>query len=353
MNARLKLLLGLGIGAVAARTLAVKLAERRNTISFRERNVLITGGSRGLGLVLARQLAAEGARVALCARDPVELEQAAAELRADGATVFTYACDLTQPEEIDELMASTRQTLGPIDVLINNAGVIQVGPANTMTEQDVQEALALHLWAPFRTIRAAAPEMAARGGGRIVNIASIGGEISVPHLLPYCISKFALVGYSRGITSELAKAGIFVTTICPGLMRTGSHLKAGFKGEHRKEFRWFSISASAPVLAMSAERAARQIIEACRVGRAQLTLSWPARAAVRLDALAPELMADLTRWAASLLPSASSSQTQLREGIESTSFWSPSWLTALGDRAARRNNELSREQRRGIVFEKF
>src|SRR6185503_4123757 len=119
------------------------------------------------------------------------------------------------------------------------------------------------------------PEMRARREGRIVNITSIGGKISVPHLLPYSASKFALVGLSEGLRAELAKDGIVVTTICPGLMRTGSPRNATFKGQHRAEYAWFSIGDSLPVTAMSADRAARQILTACKRGEAEVVLSVP------------------------------------------------------------------------------
>src|SRR5204863_2590958 len=120
------------------------------------------------------------------------------------------------------------------------------------------------------------PDMRARREGRIVNISSIGGKVSVPHLLPYSASKFALVGLSEGLRAELAKDGIVVTTVCPGLMRTGSPRNAQFKGQHRAEYAWFTLSDSMPFFSQSAERAARQILSACRHGEAEVVLSLPA-----------------------------------------------------------------------------
>src|SRR3978361_1009080 len=105
---------------------------------------------------------------------------------------------------------------------------------------------------------------------RIVNIASIGGEISIPHLLPYSVSKFALVALSQGLHTELADRGISVTPVCSGLTRRGSPRNAQFKGQHRKEFAWFAISDAMPVASISSHRAARQIVEACRRGDAYL-----------------------------------------------------------------------------------
>ena len=123
--------------------------------------------------------------------------------------------------------------IGQIDVLVNNAGIIQVGPLDTMTAEDFRRALQTHFWGPLNTILAVLPQMRMRKAGRIVNISSLGGRVSIPHLLPYSASKFALVGLSKGLHSELRKEGITVTTVCPGLMRTGSPRNAEFKGKHR------------------------------------------------------------------------------------------------------------------------
>ncbi|HEY1187856.1 MAG TPA: SDR family oxidoreductase, partial [Gemmata sp.] len=196
---------------------------------FRNRHVLITGGSRGLGLVLARQLAGSGARLSICSRDASELSRALGELEGAGARVAAIECDVTDRDRVRELVAVARQRNGPIDVLINNAGVIRVGPAETMRAEDYEQSLQTHFWAPLYTTLEVLPEMKARRSGRIVNVASVGGKVAVPHLLPYSAGKFALVGFSDGLRAEVARHGIVVTTACPGLMRTGSHLNAEFK----------------------------------------------------------------------------------------------------------------------------
>ena len=195
-----------------------------------------------------------------------------------------------------------RREIGSVDVLINNAGVIQVGPLETMTTAEFHEAMATHFWAPFLCIQQVIPEMRRRRQGRIVNIASIGGKIAVPHLAPYCASKFALVGLSKSMRAELVKDGIYVTTVCPGLMRTGGPRHGQFKGNHRAEYAWFSISGALPLVSMNADRAAQKILSACRYGRAEVTLSLPAKLAVTIDALAPGLTAEVTAIAARLLP---------------------------------------------------
>ena len=151
---------------------------------------------------------------------------------------------------------------------------------------------------------------------------------------------FALVGLSKGLRSELLKDGIVVTTICPGLMRTGSPRNADFKGKHRLEYAWFSISDALPLLTVSAENAARQIIAACKQGRAELVISIPAKVAVVFDSLFPEFSSQMLALTNRFLPSAGGVGAERRKGRESKSVWSPSWLTSLNEEAAVRNNEV-------------
>jgi NAD(P)-dependent dehydrogenase (short-subunit alcohol dehydrogenase family) len=248
---------------------------------------------------------------------------------------------LTQPPDIQSLFERIHREVGSVDVLINNAGIIQVGPAETMTLADYHQAMAVHFWAPLLCIEHVLPDMRRRGEGRIVNISSIGGQIGVPHLVPYSASKFALNGLSQGLRAELVKDGIYVTTVCPGLMRTGSPRQALIKGQHRAEYAWFSIGDSLPLLSMSADRAARKIISACRYGRAKVTLSLPAKLAACANTLAPELTADLSAVVDRMLPAPGGIGRAAVKGYHSTSEWSPSLLTTLSDRAAERNNELA------------
>ncbi len=132
-----------------------------------------------------------------------------------------------------------------------------------------------------------------------------------------------------------------MTTVCPGLMRTGSPRNATFKGQHRAEYAWFSISDALPVTAMQAERAARQIIDACQRGDAEIVLTIQAQIAVRFHALFPGLTADLLGLVNRLLPAAGGIGRKRAKGKDSQSELSPSWLTALGDKAAQRNNEVA------------
>ena len=302
--------------------------------------VVITGGSRGLGLVLAREFARAGSRVAICARDDQELINARSELKKLNAQVMAVRCDVTNNAEVKELMTIVEDRFGPIDVLVNNAGVIQVGPIRVMTRDDYEEAMKIHFWGPLNTILNVLPSMRRRKQGRIVNISSIGGKISVPHLVPYSASKFALVGLSEGLRAELLNEGIYVTTVCPGLMRTGSPRNADFKGQHRAEYAWFSIADSLPLVSIEAERAARQIIDACCKGQAELVISLQAKLAVVFHGLFPGLTSDLLSVVDRLLPAPGGIGTRKVKGKESTSAFSPSLLTILSERAAVRNNEM-------------
>jgi NAD(P)-dependent dehydrogenase (short-subunit alcohol dehydrogenase family) len=305
------------------------------------KTVLITGGSRGLGLVMAREFAREGARLALCARDEAELQRAQADIEKLGGEVMTVPCDVTNKDSVTQMIERVNNRFGGVDVLVNNAGVIQVGPLEVMTPEDFELAMEAHFWGPLNTILAVLPSMRARKSGRIVNISSIGGKVSVPHLVPYSASKFALVGLSKGLRAELMKDGIKVTTVCPGLMRTGSPRNADFKGKHQLEYAWFSISDALPLLTVSAENAARQIVQACKRGQAELVISVPAKVAVLFESLFPEAMSQILAVVNQLLPGAGGVGTQTMKGRDSKSAWSPSWLTTLNEDAALRNNETS------------
>ena len=307
---------------------------------LKDKTVLITGGSRGLGLVMAREFAREGSRLVLCARDEQELQQAKADVEEFGVDVMTVACDVTNRDAVNKMIADVNDQFGTIDVLVNNAGVIQVGPLEVMTMEDFERAMQSHFWGPLNTIMAVLPSMRQKKSGRIVNISSIGGKVSVPHLVPYSASKFALVGLSKGLRAELLKDGISVTTVCPGLMRTGSPRNADFKGKHRYEYAWFSISDSIPLLTVSAEYAARQVVRACKRGQAELIISVPAKLAATFDALFPEMMSQMLGLANQLLPAPGGVGTQNVKGRQSASAWSPSWLTTLSEEAALRNNEV-------------
>jgi NAD(P)-dependent dehydrogenase (short-subunit alcohol dehydrogenase family) len=339
MNNQQKFLVGLTAGAVAV-VAGSRLLRRGRAIDFADRVVVITGGSRGLGLVLARRLAAEGARLVLLARDEAELHRAAQQFPPD-VDVMTVRCDIRRRADVRAAIDTVLDRWQVVDILINNAGVIQVGPLEHMTEQDFENAMATHFWGPLHLMFETVPSMRRRGFGRIVNIASIGGRVAVPHLAPYCASKFALVGLSDAVRSELDQYGIRVTTVTPGLMRTGSPRNAEVKGNHEAEYAWFAISDSLPGVTASAERAAQQIVDACRYGDSELTITAPAKIAMVANHFMPAVVAQTMMLANRILPGVNeASGDRKKRGADSTSKWAPSVATALSERAAVVNNEV-------------
>jgi NAD(P)-dependent dehydrogenase (short-subunit alcohol dehydrogenase family) len=340
MTSDQRFIVGLAAG-VAAAFVGSRILRERRAIDFGGRVVVITGGSRGLGLVMARQLAARGARLVLLARDDRELDRARRLLEEEHrGEVIAIRCDVRRKADVRAAVAQILERCGAVDVLINNAGVIQVGPLEHMQHADFENAMATHFWGPLHLMLELMPVMRRRGFGRIVNIGSIGGRVAVPHLAPYSASKFALTGLSDAVRAELAPAGIAVTTVSPGLMRTGSPVNAYVKGQHEAEYAWFAIADALPGLSIAAERAASQILSACAHGDPELTLTLPARSAIMLNDLAPDLMARLMMMVSRLLPGSGGPEgDQAKRGRASESAWAPSWATALSDRAAVLNNE--------------
>jgi NAD(P)-dependent dehydrogenase (short-subunit alcohol dehydrogenase family) len=332
----------LGVVGAAAAAASYYLREKRR-IDFRALTVLISGGSRGLGLELARLFAHEGARVVLIARERDQLQNVAHEFKTRGGSVAALECDVRKPEDVKKTVAEIIERHGGIDVLINNAGIIQVGPMEHMQRDDFVDAMDVHFWGPFYLMQEILPHMRRRGGGRIVNITSIGGKVALPHLLPYVASKFALVGLSEGLRAELAKDGIYITTVVPGLMRTGSHLNAMFKGDHQKEFAVFSIANASPLFSTSSEKAARQIVEACRYGKAELFITPQARLLHLVNSLFPGWLAETFGVLSRVLPGPRDGEGDvLKRGWESRSRFAPSFMTRSSDRAAARNKEHPR-----------
>jgi NAD(P)-dependent dehydrogenase (short-subunit alcohol dehydrogenase family) len=269
--------------------------------------VLVTGGSRGLGYAIARELALSGARLALTSRHADELERARARLVASGcaapADVWVYPCDVSLEPTVREMVAAASAHFGRIDVLVNDAGVIMVGPLESQTLDSFHQAMNVNFFGALHATMAVLPQMLQRGEGAIVNISSIGGKVAFPHLLPYVASKFAITGWSQGLRAELAGKGIRVTTVCPGIMRTGSHIQARFTGDQEQEYRWFAAAASLPGTATSATRAARKIVRALAAGSAEISIGLQAIVAARLSNVAPELTASLLSLANASLPS--------------------------------------------------
>lgn len=306
---------------------------------------LVAGASRGLGLLVARELAAAGHRTVICARDAAELDRAVETMAGWGYAARAEVCDVADHLAVERLVDEVTREEGPVEVAVHVAGVIQVGPLTAVTREHFEQALDIMTWGPINLALAVLPGMRERGRGRIATVASIGGLVSVPHLLPYSTAKFAAVGFSQGLRSELAGTGITVTTIVPGLMRTGSHLHAQLTGDQAAEYAWFAPGASMPLISIDAERAAAQMVRAVLAGRGTVLITPLAKVGGRVAGLAPATTAAVLGLVARLLPKAPPGDTATVEGHEARArLDSPvvERLTTWGTRAAERFNETLR-----------
>ena len=303
---------------------------------------VVLGGSRGLGLLIARELLTRGHRVVVAARDGDELERAAATL-ADWGPVSTQRCDVRDRHEVGELVGRVEHTVGPIEVLVTVAGVIQAAPVESLVLHEFEDAMDTMAWGPIHAAMTVLPHMRRRGHGRIGTVTSIGGMVSPPHLLPYATAKFAAVGFSDGLAAALSGTGVTATTIVPGLMRTGGHEHARFGGDAPAEYAWFAPAASLPLVSVDADRAARRIVDAVLAGRPMVVLTPLAWLGIRVRGLAPATTTRVLGLVGRLLPDAPGRVgARTAEGHEAARRLGSSLvdrLTTLGERAARRNLE--------------
>lgn len=323
------------LAAAAAAVAAKEAWTRAHELDLTGKVAVVTGGSRGLGFALCRELLRQGARVATCARGEEQLEVARRKL---GGDVLAVPCDVGDRAQVEAFLSEVERELGPVDVLVNNAGVIAVGPWQTQTLDDFRELMDIQFWGTVHATYAVLPGMVERGGGRIANVTSVGGKVSVPWLLPYNCAKFAAVGFSEGLRAELAETGVKVTTVVPGLMRTGSHLAAFFKGDRAGlEYGLFAPLSATPATTVSPERAARRIVAAIRRGDPELTLGLHAKLAARANGVAPGAVAAVLALVARALPEVHGTHRRRGSDIESPVDRSP--LTAPGRAAAQRLNQ--------------
>jgi short-subunit dehydrogenase len=333
-----------GIAVITAGLTAFKLLQASRSRDLNGEVVLITGASRGLGLLLAREFAQKGCRVAICARVQEELDAAQSQLQEWHIEVLALLCDVTEQTQVDALIKTVTTTYGRIDMLINNAGTIQVTPIQSASLGDFEQAMGTMFWGGLYTTLAVLPHMERQGRGQIVNITSIGGKVAVPHLLPYVAAKFAMTGFSEGLSAELSGSGIQVTTIIPGLMRTGSYLNALFKGHQQEEFRWFGLSDNLPLLSMDAEVAARSILQAVQRGETEYILTLPAKSLARFYGLLPNFAIRLIGLSTRLLLPAPIHNPIQERGMEIEHRMNERlfhWLTGWGRSAAERFNQHS------------
>jgi NAD(P)-dependent dehydrogenase (short-subunit alcohol dehydrogenase family) len=287
MRTRDQLVIGAAAG-VALAWGAREVLRRSRRITLEGRVVVITGGSTGHGFIAARQAAEQGARLVIAARGVQELRAAEAELaQAGSGEVLAVPTDVADPAAARHLIERAIDRFGRVDVLVNNAGIIVVGPLSTMTRQDFEYAMAVNFWGALNCTLAVLPHMRAARFGRIANVGSVGGKAAMPHLAPYTVSKFALSGLTKALRSELVQDGILVTGIYPDTMRTGGHTHALFKGDRPAEYSWFGLTDTIPGIALSAEDVARRMWRGILDGDAEVSMGLASRVAAKLDALFP------------------------------------------------------------------
>ncbi|KGN29833.1 short-chain dehydrogenase [Knoellia sinensis KCTC 19936] len=280
---------------------------------------------------MSAELVGRGLRVHGCARDPEELDRArslitngdvgsntrAAQGLSSRGEFVGYVCDVTNAEAdavsawVDEVKAAE----GRIDVAIHVAGIIQVGPVEATSLGHFRDAIDTMLLGPVHLCLAVLPTMLEVDAGRIGIVSSVGGVVAVPHLLPYSVAKFGAVALSEGLQAELSGTGVTATTIVPGLMRTGGHVHAQFIGDARRDYAWFALGAPLPLLSISAERAARRIVDGVLAGRSQVELTpltWVGR---RVHGLAPGTTSRVLGLVARALPSVASDGPSTRDDV--------------------------------------
>lgn len=301
---------------------------------------LVVGASRGLGLLIAKELIERGYTVHGCARDEAELAEAA---RQCGPAYLPRVCDTRDFDAISAWVDS----IGRVDVAMHVAGVIQVGPVDTMTLGHFHEAIDTMLWGPVHLALAVLPAMRSAGRGRLGIVSSVGGKVSVPHLVPYSTAKFGAVGLAEGLSADLAGSGVTVTSATPGLMRTGGHLAARFTGDATADFAWFAPGASLPGVSVSAERAARRIVDGVLRGRPTVELTPLAFVGSRVHGLAPATTVRMMGVVSRLLPDADDRDPDTRAAPSESGASARGRLSSrvvealsvLGQRAARRTNQ--------------
>jgi short-subunit dehydrogenase len=253
-------------------------------VSLDGKVVLLTGASRGLGVDMARAFGRRGARLALAARSRPELEGVREELEQEAITVAVVPADVSELASLERLLVATEEGLGPVDVLVNNAGIEQVYDFEAMSAEEIAAIIQVNVVGLAWLTRLVVPGMIERGRGHIVNIASLAGVVGVPHNAVYAASKHAVVGLSRSLRLELREHGIGVSVVCPGFVQGGMFLRHGRKP---------------PALAgwVTSEAVARATVSAVVSDRGEVIVSKGlGRIGDWFQAMTPELGGRIMRW---------------------------------------------------------
>ncbi|HUN24445.1 MAG TPA: SDR family NAD(P)-dependent oxidoreductase [Anaerolineales bacterium] len=246
--------------------------------SISNKNILLTGGSRGLGPFLARALAQKGANLALVARDEQALQSVCAKLQALGVTAVAIAADLTDTSRLTEVVARARQVLGSIDILVNNAAIESEGEFELLTSTDISKTICLNLEVPMLLTNMLLPEMLARKSGHILNIGSVGGKKGAAYDALYCGTKAAISEWSIGLASEYESTGVQVSVVCPGYV------------ENAGMFAKFGMESPALLGSTTPEKVAAAVVQAIETNQLEVIVnSIPVRPLLALNALSPAI----------------------------------------------------------------
>lgn len=329
----------LGLGLAGVGYLGYRMLVARAATDLQGLIAFVTGGSRGLGLCLARELAQAGCRVAIAARDPRELEAAVQDFEGRGVEVLALVGDLGHEETAAGMIRQVVAHFGGLDLLVLNAGEQVVAPLEDLTSEDFVRAWHHNLLTAVYPTLAALPLMQARGQGTLVYLDSLAGRVPAPHMLPYAVAKAGLRALAHGLVVELAGRGIEVLTVVPGFLRTGANAHTRFGGQAHREFTWFSLAESLPGLSLDAERAARRIVQAIRHRERELTLgAWAAALGWLHDDFPRSTLAGLG-LVARMLPGPGGGGTARQLGLELATPLAPGWLTRMNNEAAVRLNQ--------------
>lgn len=249
---------------------------------------LVTGASRGIGQAIALELAKSGvAKLLLVARDRQRLADLAASIEALGVEVVTLAVDLTQPTQVNMVIAQAWRAYGPIDLLVNCAGVAHQTPFLQSKLPNLQEEISLNLMGLYTMTRSVARRMAVRKQGTIVNVSSLMGKIAAPTMSTYSATKFAILGFTQALRGELTEHNIRVIALLPTLTDTDM-------SRQTQHFRW--------VVPMTPERVAQSLVKGLRRDAVEIIVGWQSRLAVWGSRLAPWLMDKILILASPLKP---------------------------------------------------